>query len=940
MAEFNRRTIVSSFKAFTVGWIQSIADSLGLKDRYMARRIDALDMLPRSPMLVRAKMSTVGGAWGRPEITIKSDGVVVNRDKGTSIDPMVTEMRIEAGPVLNNMREDIWVDGVSPATVNKSSCVIPGMDGPGRSGMLWITPKDEEGAKYGDKVAADTCIVLRRDAGITEITVEADTSSYDILPDGTVWYRRWVLSLPDGEDVSPEDIRLALVDPVTSFAGFFDVYSSSLGTCNVTEEPEVTYGFTVHPMTLIIEEGTVNYLYDMLSYVFDDAFAGGSAGKTRAIVIQLPETVEDDGAGITAGNRYMTADGSVLITDSNIKYDYEIDNSVSSGRNIIVFAVRADNDTVVLCDGTRIYRKYLPTGTFKPVSGSRRFVMTGCGISSVNLEQLSYEADNTTEGTIAPWSESGTGYYKATTQKWFSDDTEVKNVWVNSDRRMAFYKHANTGEGSPVEKELMNIDRSRGYISFGGAYTNITDYEWPYRNLRGGAVSASQDIYWDDTLLQVVAAKSDRSAAGFLFSRQRDGAANDDARMSYLFQHYTLPVGDTANWGTSPGNMGGLYMLTRTRKVMVGAGPEAFRPVTDPLTEYLVDGSRWRAYTSWVGGVNPTDAALIQTVCRGGEDFDASALLPGINDYKSVQDEGTGNWGAYLITRLNRARGVDSKDANYRYDNVGLLMYNNQSNADDSVIKLMRKVGDYGTGGGVVGKDMPGDVGFKVKTCKLKTGDTVNTTIAELTAFEGIPPVSGYLPGYNQYIPKLLAGVYRRGAGFTPEARAFCGVTSAVSTELLGTGLLVTQDWAVLTGNGGLSAGLADGSLSIGMTPSGLNVWSGNFAPISLAVMDADTAPLTLKGSTSGSNYIQVSDHMSLYAEDIRLEASTGSIDMVVADETSIDTDKFWLAVTTTGRMKLGSGPSAKTGLLTTLTVNTAGGGTAEILAFVINTYP
>lgn len=790
MAEFNRRTIVSSLKAFTVGWIQSIADSLGLKDRYMARRIDALDMLPRSPMLVRAKMSTVGGAWGRPEITIKSDGIVVNRDKGTSIDPMVTEMRIEAGPVLNNMREDIWVDGVSPATVNKSSCVIPGMDGPGRSGMLWITPKDEEGAKYGDKVAADTCIVLRRDAGITEITVEADTSSYDILPDGTVWYRRWVISLPDGEDVSPEDIRLALVDPVTSFAGFFDVYSSSLGTCNVTEEPEVTYGFTVHPMTLIIEGGTVNYLYDMLSYVFDDAFAGGSAGKTRAIVIQLPETVEDDGAGITAGNRYMTADGSVLITDSNIKYDYEIDNSVSSGRNIIVFAVRADNDTVVLCDGTRIYRKYLPTGTFKPVSGSRRFVMTGCGISSVNLEQLSYEADNTTEGTIAPWSESGTGYYKATTQKWFSDDTEVKNVWVNSDRRMAFYKHAKTGEGSPVEKELMNIDRSRGYISFGGAYTNITDYEWPYRNLRGGAVSASQDIYWDDTLLQVVAAKSDRSAAGFLFSRQRDGAANDDALMSYLFQHYTLPVGDTANWRTSPGNMGGLYMLTRTRKVMVGAGPEAFRPVTDPLTEYLVDGSRWRAYTSWVGGVNPTDAALIQTVCRGGEDFDASAFLPGINDYKSVQDEGTGNWGAYLITRLNRARGVDSKDANYRYDNVGLLMYNNQSNADDSVIKLMRKVGDYGTGGGVVGKDMPGDTGLLIGSRALDGGTAVNYTCVQLTADTEA--------GLTGSVPKVITVADYKGS-----PAVFCGLTSVNSKEVMvGAGNLFGEGFtADLRGN-------------------------------------------------------------------------------------------------------------------------------------------
>ncbi|MFA5429523.1 MAG: hypothetical protein WC279_15065, partial [Sulfurimonas sp.] len=783
MSIFNRKLLAGLLKSFTTKNMQTPLDDTSSGMRDTRRRLDALTMdTAGRKWFLSAKIvteGTTGGSasdytWNIPQLMIKSDGVVENAISHTLANVLIKEMRMLLDHPVNKPYDPAWDHGTSnlPSHISKSMCVIPGFSGTDYAGAVIITPVDGT----GDKLAADTLFTVRRtaDAGVN---AEADPDSYELLPDGTAAYKHWYLNIPSATDVTPNDVVAGLAG--SSILTFFDVFSGQLDAATyIADAAESTFGFLRHPASLYLGQDAVTALFSKLTYVFDDdwvAELGTGIPQSLSVCIRLPQTESEDG-GVTDISRYLTAEGDIEITADMLVYDYELATSLegtATGMNsIIPFATRIDDDTVVLCDGTRIYRKRsVPNLLFKPAAGSRRYMLTGSGLSFLNLSVLEYtHSDGQSEGSIAPWSEEGVGYYDATTHLYTDGSESLKRVWENDKYAVTYNKYASGQDHLP----LLTIARSNRYVSLGGSRrpASGTVYRNPPRDLKGKSLATEDYMDWNDSVLHLSAPSldlvaTDGTRCGLLFSRafaSGDYANGDSRTCSYLFEKYGLAAtGDVTSEHSS-----GLFMVTNSYRLSIGATRDDFHTGN-------IESQNWRTATSWRGGdVRRSDAAahtsLIFTVCRGGETFAESEKLPGVREYTQVSKvtrSAVEKWESLYFNRMFNEDGAASPA--WHDDprpHLGLMMWCREGAPEDSVMKLMRKVGDEGSVvADNVGQDLPGEVGLFIGKRGLSlSAPMVGYINAQLSA--------NTEAGLSGYVPKVLVASDLDGLPFT-----FCGLT-------------------------------------------------------------------------------------------------------------------------------------------------------------------
>ncbi len=797
MSIFNRKLLAGLLKSFTTKNMQTPLDDTSSGMRDTRRRLDALTMdTAGRKWFLSAKIvteGTTGGSasdytWNIPQLMIKSDGVVENAISHTLANVLIKEMRMLLDHPVNKPYDPAWDHGTSnlPSHISKSMCVIPGFSGTDYAGAVIITPVDGT----GDKLAADTLFTVRRtaDAGVN---AEADPDSYELLPDGTAAYKHWYLNIPSATDVTPNDVVAGLAG--SSILTFFDVFSGQLDAATyIADDAESTFGFLRHPASLYLGQDAVTALFSKLTYVFDDdwvAELGTGIPQSLSVCIRLPQTESEDG-GVTDISRYLTAEGDIEITADMLVYDYELATSLegtATGMNsIIPFATRIDDDTVVLCDGTRIYRKRsVPNLLFKPAAGSRRYMLTGSGLSFLNLSVLEYtHSGGQSEGSIAPWSEEGVGYYDATTHLYTDGSESLRRVWENDKYAVTYNKYASGQDPLP----LLTIARSNRYVSLGGSRrpASGTVYRNPPRDLKGKSLATEDYMDWNDSVLHMAApsqaVETDGTRAGLLFTRAFDGVyGSGDARTcSYIFAKYGLAsTGDVTAEHSS-----GLFIVTNSYRVSIGA-------TRDDFDTGNIESQNWRTGTSWRGGdVRRSDAgahtSLIFTVCRGGETFAESKKLPGVKEYTHVTKitrSAVEKWESIYFNRMFNKDGAASPA--WHDDprpHLGLMMWCREDAPEDSVIKLMRKVG--GAGSVVadnVGQDLPGEVGLKIYT--EEWGSTWGLQVAEFRC------IGSQAASITERVSRVGGARvrYPDPSSAASSAYAFCGTVLPGEFELSGT---------------------------------------------------------------------------------------------------------------------------------------------------------
>ena len=799
MSIFNRKLLAGLLKGFTTKNMQTPLDDTSSGMRDIRRRLDALTMdTAGRKWFLSAKIvteGTTGGSasdytWNIPQLMIKSDGVVENAISHTLANVLVKEMRMLLDHPVNKPYDPAWDHGTSnlPSHISKSMCVIPGFSGTDYAGAVIVTPVDGT----GDKLAADTLLTVRRtaDAGVN---AEADPDSYELLPDGTAAYKHWYINIPSATDVTPNDVVTGLAG--SSILTFFDVFSGQLDAATyIADAAESTFGFLRHPASLYLGQDAVTALFSKLTYVFDDdwvAELGTGIPQSISVCVRLPQTESEDG-GVTDISRYLTAEGDIEITADMLVYDYELATSLegtATGMNsIIPFATRIDDDTVVLCDGTRIYRKRsVPNLLFKPAAGSRRYMLTGSGLSFLNLSVLEYaHSDGQSEGSIAPWSEEGVGYYDATTHLYTDGSESLKRVWENDKYAVTYNKYASGQDPLP----LLTIARSNRYVSLGGSRmpTSGTVYRNPPRDLKGKSLATEDYMDWNDSVLHMAApsqaVETDGTRSGLLFTRAFDGvyASGDAQTCSYIFQKYALASTGT----TGAAHSSGLFLLTNSRSFSIGATREDF-----DTSGALIEDQSWRVGTTWRGGdvrITGSDSAystLLFSICRGGTTLAESGKIPGQREYRSVTlttRSAEAKWEGLYLNRIFNEDGAGSAAADDSRPNLGLMMWCREDAPEDSVIKLMRKVGDAGSVvADNVGQDLPGEVGLKIYT--EEWGSTWGLQVAEFRC------IGSQAASITERVSRVGGARvrYPDPSSAASSAYAFCGTVLPGEFELSGT---------------------------------------------------------------------------------------------------------------------------------------------------------
>ena len=806
---FKRNPEFGTQKSFTTAAVQEPIDQETVLNRDLVRSIDWLrSVQEHRPALIRTR-TEVGGVFSLPRIWIDSDGKVTNEK--------LDHMSIEMAPPFNKPWNLAWPSGSANVAdlMPRSKCIIQSIEGGVHAGNFMIAVKDI----YGDIVSGNICITILR-GDYTSIGCDADEDSKQILPDGTEFFLHWYLYFPDGDVITPKALMLVLNETTTTnFSVYFDVaYVAKTETTDLNIlTTEKNFGFIKHSLTLSLNKITLDALYVKLAHIFDDNFLQTAIATTRLLNIVLPSEENLDGS-ITDMSRYMLGTGKIDVSSDMLKYEYELEgnlNGVAVGSpNVIQFAARVDVNTVVFCDGTKIYRDRLtPNFLFASelTTKKRIFYLTGSAGGVFEPSTLSY-TDGLAKADLAVWSALDYGYCKGPTKLHSSTSAWVNKYIYKIDAEvLTYFSHKDPLLPVPIQKPLFSVDRWKGYVSIGGGKNTLRldpfatpeIFYTPPRSFDDVKIPASgtqSEIYpWNHSMLSIVAPDPGASTkAGILFSRAFITLSNkeDNKHVSYLFQSFNTDNTDVVNV------LDGLYLVTRSRKLVLGAAPEDYN------TADLDDGAAWRSRIIISGGdprgtVSAYEfSGAVHSRVRTGTTFQNGASKPQCYNttYGNVINRdvdgsivasstaaSTPSEEILSYMRTSYLGGLGSEDFDVPdKDHMNIMAWTRLNKPEESVMKFTHK---YGTNGpasdaGYPSRDLPGDTGLLVKSRYVGAyhGESLTLHSAELIAYSELNTGTG--PGVTGYIPKSIVGIEVGGAVASLEtAVSFIGLTKDDSTE-------------------------------------------------------------------------------------------------------------------------------------------------------------